>query len=524
MMPSSAASIGWPTRAGDIRWPRLEVSAKARADAWPARTINHPALLIGQKTTALRKACVPDDARSARPCYMTSMTALEKLGAFVAQVQLPPRLRGLLDLHIIDAVGAWIGGLHTNEGAALLRWRGTLDGAHPPPVDKLRGDIAIHCALARLSEIDDIHLGAMITPGAIVVPAAVAIAASLGVSQSPALAAAMLAGYEMMIRFGRAIDGPAVLYRGIWPTYFAAPIGVAAVASRLLGLDAQQTANALALALTRSAPGVGHHNAATTSRWLAIGDAARSGLTAAFAARAGFTADVGLLDGAFLPNVFNIKPDAAALTAALGETFALEETAFKPWCAARQTIGATQAMAEIIDQGIAPDAITAVTAFVLPPHRRMIDHGVVVGDRASFLTSLPYRLAVAALSPSAAFDVGQSPREVPANIRAFMERISIEADEALLATYPRQWPARVEVTTSSGRHMRTIIDVPGDTARPFDLHAVTGKFHQFIAPSLGVETTTRLLQRVQGLLDGAMTPAQLLKDIEGIAVAKTTKK
>jgi 2-methylcitrate dehydratase PrpD len=296
------------------------------------------------------------------------------------------------------------------------------------------------------------------------------------------------------------------------------------VASRLLGLDAQQTANALALALTRSAPGVGHHNAATTSRWLAIGEAAQSGLTAGFAAQAGFTADVGLLDGAFLPNVFNIKPDAAALTGALGEAFALEETAFKPWCAARQTIAATQALAEIIDQGIAPDAMTAVTAFVLPPHRRMIDHGVAAGDRASFLTSLPYRLAVAALSPRDAFEVGQSPSEVPEHIRAFMARISIEADEALLAQYPQQWPARVEVTTSSGRHTRTVIDVPGDTARLFDLDAVTTKFHRFIAPALGVATTTRLLQRAEGLLDGVTTPIQLLNEIEGLASAKARQK
>ncbi len=296
------------------------------------------------------------------------------------------------------------------------------------------------------------------------------------------------------------------------------------MASRLFGLDARQTANALALALTRSAPGVGHHNAATTSRWLAIGEAAQSGLAAALAAQAGFTADVGLLDGAFLPNVFTIKPDAAALTAGLDEAFALEETAFKPWCAARQTIAATQALIEIIDQGIAPDAITAVKAFVLPPHRRMIDHGVAVGDRASFLTSLPYRLAVAALSPRVAFDVGQSPGEVPERIRAFMARVSIEADEALLATYPRQWPARVEVTTPSGRHTRTVTDVPGDTARPFDLAAVTTKFHQFIAPALSVETTTRLSQRAEGLLDGATTPVQLLKEIEGLAAAKTPQK
>ena len=74
-----------------------------------------------------------------------------------------------------------------------------------------------------------------------------------------------------MTRLGRAIDGPTILYRGIWPTYFAAPFGVAAVAARLFKLDAKQTANALAMALTFAAPGVGHHDAATTSRWLAVG-------------------------------------------------------------------------------------------------------------------------------------------------------------------------------------------------------------------------------------------------------------
>ena len=53
-----------------------------------------------------------------------------------------------------------------------------------------------------------------------------------------------------MTRLGRVISGPDVLYRGIWPTYFSAPFGIAAVAARLLQLDANQTAHALALALT----------------------------------------------------------------------------------------------------------------------------------------------------------------------------------------------------------------------------------------------------------------------------------
>ena len=138
--------------------------------------------------------------------------------------------------------------------------------------------MAINVALARLSEIDDIHLGAMITPGAIVVPAALTIAASLPDAAPDDVAAAIVVGYEAMVRLGVAIDGPSVLYRGIWPTYFAAPFGAAAVAARLLRLDETQAAHALATALIISAPGTGHHAAPTTARWLAVGHAGGRGV------------------------------------------------------------------------------------------------------------------------------------------------------------------------------------------------------------------------------------------------------
>ena len=129
---------------------------------------------------------------------------------------------------------------------------------------------------------------------------------------------AIVAGYEAMIRLGLALDGPTILYRGIWPSYLAAPFGMAAAAARLLDLSADQTAHALALALTLAAPGVGHHNAPTGSRWFAIGGAARNGWLAAQAARAGFTSDVNLLDGSFFGNVFGITPKPAALIEGLG--------------------------------------------------------------------------------------------------------------------------------------------------------------------------------------------------------------
>src|SRR4029079_5906978 len=145
-------------------------------------------------------------------------------------------------------------------------------------------------------------------PGSIIVPAALTIAATLPDVGADDLTAAIAAGYEAMIRLGLAIDGPSVLYRGIWPTYFAAPLGVAAAAARLFRLDDKRTANALATALIMSAPGAGHHAAPTTARWFAVGSAAARGLQAALAAGAGFTSDVKIADGEFMRNIFGITP------------------------------------------------------------------------------------------------------------------------------------------------------------------------------------------------------------------------
>ena len=125
------------------------------------------------------------------------------------------------------------------------------------------------------------------------------------------------------------------------------------------------------------------HNAATTSRWLAIGQAAETGLLAALAARAGFTSDLALLDGPVSARHLSDRTDQGRPYGRARRPFALEEVSFKPWCAARQTMAATQAFIELIASGVAPGEITQLSAFVPPPHRPMVDHGVT-GDRSSF--------------------------------------------------------------------------------------------------------------------------------------------
>jgi 2-methylcitrate dehydratase PrpD len=442
------------------------------------------------------------------------VTALEQLGAYVAQCAPPSDdVRELVELHLIDTVGAWIAGAQTDPGANLLELRAVMQRQEAAVVAAVSRDLSTRCALARLSEIDDIHLPSMTTPGGIVIPGALTLAAT-SMAEADAVISAILAGYEVMTRLGRALDGPTILYRGIWPTYVASPFGIAAIDARLNALNEKETANALALALTLAAPGVGHHNAAMTTRWLAIGNAARNGLVATPAAY-GFTSDVGLFEGNFFPGIYGVTPNIAALTDGLGERSILPEVSFKPWCAARQTMAATQAFKEIIASGVAPQDITEIQASVLPPHRKMIDHGIVADDRASHLTSLPYCMAVAAVAPEMAFNADQPAPEMPAEVHSLMAKIKVEPDESLLADYPRSWPARVRVIAGATEHERLVMNVPGDPSCAFDRAAVRDKFLRFVTPVLGIERAERILARC----GEAFTSGQfesLAKDIEDI--------
>ncbi len=433
------------------------------------------------------------------------MTVLEKLGAHVARGGAAP-VREALRLRVADTVGAWIAGSSTREGRALLKF-----GANR---DAMSDRVAVHCALARLSEIDDIHLASGTTPGALVVPAALTIAASLG-REGARLAEAIAVGYDVMVRLGAALGGPSILYRGIWPTYLAAPFAVAAVAARLLGLTETPAAHALGIALVLASPAVGRPSGTTTSRWLAIGNAARNGVTAALSAQNGFTGDLRILEGEFFSSVYGLSPNQAAL---LDDRPVLGEVSFKPWCGAKQTMAAAQAVREIIEEGVPPSTMSNLVVGVPPPTLKMVDHGVVAGERASYLTSVSYQMALLALHPDATIDVRQTPESVAAEIRDFMAKISVRADEDLLRHYPKSWPAHLVVTTASARHEKLVLHVPGDPERALDESQIAAKFWRLVAPLVGDHASEELLRLSYAALDGGGAKA-LLEAMERSAAA-----
>ena len=182
--------------------------------------------------------------------------------------------RAALEIHILDSIAASIIGATTPDGRAALSF---LAHGLSGPLD----EVATRVASTRITEFDDIHLASGTTPGSIVVPTALTVGGILGLADSYTFSAAIIAGYEAMTRLGGAIRGQSAGYRGIWATYFAAPFASAAVTARLLGLNGEQSAHALAIALTMSAGRAGPTPAGRTARWLLAGEAARAGCKAA---------------------------------------------------------------------------------------------------------------------------------------------------------------------------------------------------------------------------------------------------
>ncbi|MFZ0779334.1 MAG: MmgE/PrpD family protein [Xanthobacteraceae bacterium] len=439
------------------------------------------------------------------------MNGIDELAALIVRLQTADLAAATLDklcLHVADTIGAWIAATRTPEGNLLLAFR----RRQPAAGDTSADDLATCCALTRLSELDDIHLASMTTPGSIVIPAAMTLAATLPDADVGGVAAAMLAGYEAMVRLGLALKGPNILYRGIWPTYFGAGFATAAVAARLLHLDEAQTAHALALALNMAAPAVGQHHAATTARWFLAGNAAREGFIAAYAAQAGFTADTDVLRSRLFPDVYGVEPDIAAMSEP-NAAVALAHVSFKPWCAARQTMAATQALREILDGGVAAAEISEITAHVPPPHLKMIDHGIHPGNRASFLTSLPYQMAMMALHPDAMLGLGEPAVQSLPALQSLMARVRITADDALLTDYPSAWLARVVVTTPSGRHERRVRDVPGDPGRPFAEADVRNKFLHNVGSVLGGDSAEPLWRSSMSVLRSRQSLLSTMQDL-----------
>jgi 2-methylcitrate dehydratase PrpD len=165
---------------------------------------------------------------------------LDELARFIMRVTfegLSSETVNQAKLHIFDSLGAGLAGACTEEGKIhgnLIKEMYSAKEGTDLPVPgfgfpaPLPFAVVLSCIAIRLTETDDIDIASCTTPGSVVVPTALLLAFKNG-AKGKEFIEGVVTGYEVLTRLGAAVNGPEIIYRGIWPTYLCAAIGVATV-------------------------------------------------------------------------------------------------------------------------------------------------------------------------------------------------------------------------------------------------------------------------------------------------------
>ena len=154
----------------------------------------------------------------------------------------------------------------------------------------------VNGAMAHALDYDDITQITKTHPTAVLLPAALAVAEEAGATGRDVLLGYM-AGFEVACGIGESLSEAYYDDLGWHPTGPLGTIGAAAAASRIMGLDPEQTAMSISLAASQ-ASGL-RQNFGTMTKPFHAGDAARAGVVSAKLVRDGFTAGQDALEGRF---------------------------------------------------------------------------------------------------------------------------------------------------------------------------------------------------------------------------------
>jgi 2-methylcitrate dehydratase PrpD len=405
------------------------------------------------------------------------MSVLRELSAFVqgaSAATLPEAERAMLRRHVADTLVAAAAGAQTTEGQALRKVL---------PCISIADAAGMIAAVIRHTEIDDIHTRSCTTPSSVTVPAALALAIEHSEYDPDTVASAIWIGTELMARLGVAIDGARILYRGLWPTYFTAPLGTAAIAARMLRLSEEQTAHALSLALMLSAGRSGRFHGALPGRSVILAMATANGIRAAQAAKDGVGGDPALLDGPWLKDAQGIDAKLEALTAGLGNGSIYREMTIKPFCSAKQAIAAVEAFTTVIDGGVSPDTISKVVVRVPPAYSRMVAMKPEAGARASTIVSASFQIGLAAYHRERLYDIERADAMDEKAALALAGKVEIVADEALAEFFPATFPAEVEVVANGKPVRQRVTAANGDPGRQLDDAALADKARRILGPA-----------------------------------------
>lgn len=397
--------------------------------------------------------------------------------------------RMLLD-HLSGVVASSVGEVSAVVGAHVRRmYRGDTATAIGHGRVSPLGAAVINGTNGHGIESDEGYTPGSMHPTSVVFPAVFAVAQDRALNGQRVLDAAAI-GMELACRIADA-GHPATRNRHFHNTPVAGVFGGAAAVAVLLDLDEMGIANALGIAGSHAGGLFEFLGQSAEVKRFHPGKAARDGIASADLAAAGLTGPTTVLegrDGYFAAYAGAEGRDwfADTVVGELGEQWRVLKTYVKPYPCCRHLHGAIDAVLALRhDHDIDPATITAIRVgtFAIATRHAGRDLDTVLQAQLS----VPFTVAVAAVRGAVTLTDFSSESRSDAEIRAVMDTVVVELDEAAEQSYPKTGrPAEVSIATSDGSIYTHRVEQPyGEPSNPLSDSDLEVKARGLVEPVVG---------------------------------------
>lgn len=419
------------------------------------------------------------------------IAALADCYAALGPSGLPPRVMEKARLTFADFVGTLVVGYR--EGVlppivnAHLRSRPTPQEATWLSLDTRTSaeDAAFSMGVASHAvELDDGHRFGTSHPAVAVIPAAAAVAERERCSFHELMAAVVI-GYDAMLRLARAIN-PSHLRRGFHSTGTCGAFGAAWAAGWLMKLDRDALAHAASIGALQSAglQEMLHDNPAIKP--LQSGKAAANGVLAAELARAGARGPRSVLEGAHgWCRAFTDDFREEELLRGLGSDFEILNTYTKLYPTCRHCHAAID-LALAARREIGPDRVDVVRSIVVHTYDVAISEVGAIFEPRSYddaMFSLPFAVALALKNGRVTLQDYVESNFRDAILQRIQRCISIYPDPAMNAKYPAERGARMHIEYGDSGVWESFVPLPrGEPELPVTPDELKTKFVHCVQP------------------------------------------
>ena len=428
------------------------------------------------------------------------MTVTEQLATWVVEVapdDVPAvgteRVRNL----VLDSLGNQFAGMAVATGRLLSDWVRAQGGT--PTCTVTAQDFRTTPSLATLLngaashalENDDIATFSS-HPNSPLTASALAVGEQLG-SSGRELVLAWMVGWEVTAQTMKVCLGPRgneLINRGWFNQGFQETLGVAALASRLHGLDVDQTRMALGHAASAMAGMM--KNRGTDTKGFSAGSAAMHGVIAAELAAMGFTADPDILDGDIgVARLLGLEQgDPERILDGLGSwDLATRGSTIRLHACCGASHWSMDALQQLLRRRpVAPEDIEAIEVEIPEFLTDMVpNHDPVTGLAAKY--SLEYSLATIALDGRAGVHQFTDEAVNRPEARALMGRVTTVP---VPVTGPLQ--SRVVLTLAGGEQLEESVSrAHGNPADPLTQEEIVAKFEECAAATSAEAQRARIV-------------------------------